>query len=133
MIAASFSIFNQLRGQTSFVTSPDSIQIAYEVHGAGDPALIFVHGWSCDRSYWKGQLETFSKNFKVVAIDLAGHGESGLGRQAWTIEAFGADVEAVVEKLGLKRVILIGHSMRGDVIGRGRAPITRSCYWPGYG
>lgn len=116
MIPVSFSSISQSYGQTSFVTSPDSIRIAYEMHGAGEPALIFVHGWSCDRSYWKGQLETFSKNFKVVTIDLAGHGESGIGRKRWTIESFGADVSAVLEKLGLKRVILIGHSMGGDVI-----------------
>ena len=118
MIAASFSAINQTQsqGQTPVVTSPDGIRIAYEAHGEGTPALIFVHGWSCDRSYWKGQSEPFSRQFKVVAIDLAGHGESGLGRDAWTMEAFGGDVAAVVEKLGLQHVILIGHSMGGDVI-----------------
>jgi pimeloyl-ACP methyl ester carboxylesterase len=52
----------------------------------------------------------------VVTIDLAGHGESGLGRKAWTIEAFGKDVAAVVKKLELDQVILIGHSMGGPVI-----------------
>jgi pimeloyl-ACP methyl ester carboxylesterase len=67
-------------------------------------------------SYWKGQLQPFSREFKVVAVDLAGHGESGLGRAAWTMAAFGGDVATVVEKLGLERVILIGHSMGGDVI-----------------
>jgi len=51
-----------------------------------------------------------------VALDLAGHGESGMGRQAWTIEAFGGDVAAVVEELGLDRVVLVGHSMGGNVI-----------------
>ena len=80
------------------------------------PALIFVHGWSCDRSYWKAQIGPFTKKFEVVFVDLAGHGESGLGRKSWTIEAFGDDVASVVKKLGLKRVILIGHSMGGDVI-----------------
>jgi pimeloyl-ACP methyl ester carboxylesterase len=109
-------MFGQLQGQTDFVNSPDSIRIAYEVHGDGVPALIFVHGWSCDRSYWKKQVTSFSKDFKVVAIDLAGHGESGPGRKSWTIEAFGGDVAAVVKKLGLRRVILVGHSMGGDVI-----------------
>jgi pimeloyl-ACP methyl ester carboxylesterase len=49
-------------------------------------------------------------------LDLAGHGESGLGRKAWTIAAFGGDAAAVVEELGLERVILIGHSMGGDVV-----------------
>lgn len=118
MIAVSFCIIypSQTFGQTLFVTSPDSIQIAYEVHGNGSLALVFVHGWSCDRSYWKGQIEPFSRDFKVVAVDLAGHGESGLNRGAWTIEAFGADVAAVVKKLKLQRIILIGHSMGSNVI-----------------
>jgi pimeloyl-ACP methyl ester carboxylesterase len=98
------------------VASADGIRIAYEVSGEGTPALVFVHGWSCDRSYWRGQLEPFSQQFKVVTVDLAGHGESGTGRKAWTIEAFGDDVAAVVRELSLKRIILVGHSMGGDVI-----------------
>ena len=101
---------------TGVVAAPDGVPIAYEVLGGGEPALVLVHGWSCDRSYWRGQMEPLSRRFRVVAVDLAGHGESGLGREAWTIEAFGADVAAVVEKLGLRRVILVGHSMGGDVI-----------------
>jgi pimeloyl-ACP methyl ester carboxylesterase len=98
------------------VASADGVPIAYEVHGAGSPALVFVHGWSCDRSYWEGQLEPFARDFRVVAVDLAGHGDSGLGRETWTIEAFGGDVAAVVEGLGLERMILIGHSMGGHAI-----------------
>jgi pimeloyl-ACP methyl ester carboxylesterase len=109
-------VAQDVRKASDFVTSPDGIRIAYEVHGKGLPALVFVHGWSCDRGYWKDQLEPFSRRFKVVAVDLAGHGESGTGRKAWTIEAFGDDVAAVVKKLSLQRVILIGHSMGGDVI-----------------
>jgi pimeloyl-ACP methyl ester carboxylesterase len=107
---------SQRSGQVHYTNSSDGIRIAYEVRGEGKPALVFVHGWSCDRSYWKGQFEPFSLQYMVVAIDLGGHGESGMGRSAWTMEAFGNDVAAVVEKLGLQRVILIGHSMGGDVI-----------------
>jgi pimeloyl-ACP methyl ester carboxylesterase len=101
------------------VPSRDGLRIAYEVHGeqAGtDPVLVLVHGWSCDRSYWRDQLEPLSQRFKVIAIDLGGHGDSGLGRSAWTIASFGDDVAAVVEALDLKRVVLVGHSMGGDVI-----------------
>lgn len=118
MIAISFSAISQSGSskQTSFVNSRDGIQIAYEVHGTGMPALVFIHGWSCDRSYWKAQIEPFARQYQVITIDLAGHGESGLGRKTWTIQAFGDDVAAVVNKLGLQRVILIGHSMGGDVI-----------------
>lgn len=117
MIAITFSANSQSGSQHSlFATSSDGTKISYEVHGAGKPALVFLHGWSCDRSYWKKQIEPFAQRYEVVAIDLAGHGESGLGRKAWTMEAFGDDVAAVVEKLGLQQIILIGHSMGGDVI-----------------
>ncbi len=51
-----------------------------------------------------------------MTIDLAGHGESGEGREEWTVESFGADVAAVVEQLGLEEVVLIGHSVGGFVI-----------------
>jgi pimeloyl-ACP methyl ester carboxylesterase/GNAT superfamily N-acetyltransferase len=96
--------------------SRDGVSIAYETKGRGQPALVFIHGWSCDRSHWAGQLQPLSSEFKVVAVDLGGHGDSGLGRRAWTIESFGEDVAAVVDALGLERVILIGHSMGGDVV-----------------
>ena len=91
--------------------SPDGVPIYYETQGTGQPALVFVHGWSCDRSYWERQVGHFAHQYQVVAIDLAGHGESGLNRQAWTMPAFGEDVVVVVEKLGLEQVVLIGHSM----------------------
>lgn len=101
---------------TRMTLSPDSIPIAYEVHGEGSPALVFVHGSSCDRSYWAAQIEPFSRDFRVVAVDLAGHGESGLGRETYSMASFGADIAVVVEDLALERVILVGHSMGGDVI-----------------
>jgi len=97
-------------------TSPDGIALAFETHGAGTPTLVFVHGWSCDRSYWRGQLRPLAVRYQVVAVDLAGHGASGGGRRAWTMAGFGEDVVAVVEQLGLGAVVLIGHSMGGDVI-----------------
>jgi pimeloyl-ACP methyl ester carboxylesterase len=98
------------------VTSKDGVKIAYSVQGQGEPALVFVHGWSCDKSYWSAQVKPFSYRFKVVTLDLAGHGQSGATRKDYTIKSYGADVAAVVNKLGLKKVVLIGHSMGGDVI-----------------
>jgi pimeloyl-ACP methyl ester carboxylesterase len=75
-----------------------------------------IHGWSCDRTYWAEQVGPLSAKNRVVTVDLGGHGESGLGRDDWTIAAFGADVAAVVEHLDLDSVVLVGHSMGGDVI-----------------
>ncbi len=97
------------------VFSEDSLAIYYDVSGKGEKTLVFVHGWSCDRSYWDEQVPEFSKSYTVVTVDLAGHGESAMGRDEWTVSSFGADVAAVVEKLDLKNIILVGHSMGGSV------------------
>lgn len=96
--------------------SSDGVLICYETDGSGAPALVFVHGWSCDRRYWSRQLGHFAGRYQVVVIDLAGHGDSGGGREAWTMPGFGGDVVAVIESLGLEEVVLVGHSMGGDVI-----------------
>jgi len=97
------------------VLSSDGIPIHYEVHGSGEPALVLVHGWTCDRTYWDAQVPHFSEQHLVVTIDLAGHGESGLGREVWSMTAYGQDVAAVVENLDLEGIVLVGHSMGGPV------------------
>ena len=98
------------------VKSQDGVNISYAVYGKGSPALVFVHGWSCDKTYWKYQVPEFSKKFTVVSMDYAGHGQSGAKREDFTIESLGDDVAAVVNDLNLDQVILIGHSMGGYVI-----------------
>lgn len=96
--------------------SIDGNEIAFTVQGKGEPALIFVHGWACNKSYWKNQTKEFAKNYKVVALDLTGHGQSTANRKSYTMQLFGQDVAAVVNQLKLSKVILIGHSMAGAVI-----------------
>jgi len=96
--------------------SKDGTPISYEIYGAGEPTLVFVHGWSCDARYWRAQTSHFSKKHRVVMLDLAGHGHSGMSRTKYTMSAFGEDVRAVTEAVGSPRVILIGHSMGGLVI-----------------
>lgn len=97
------------------VPSADGVPIHYAVTGDGPLALVFVHGWSCDDTFWSEQVAAFAPKYRVVTVDMAGHGRSGRERKEWTIPAFGLDVKAVVEKLGLERVVLIGHSMGGSV------------------
>jgi pimeloyl-ACP methyl ester carboxylesterase len=113
---ASFSVHAAAPAKPSTVPSADGVPIAYEVVGQGSPALVLVHGWSCDRGYWKEQIEYLAPQYKLVLIDLAGHGESGMGRKDYTMAAFGADVAAVVDSLGLDKVVLVGHSMGSDVV-----------------
>ena len=110
---------NSLKAQSNYpqmVASKDGTQISYEVYGTGEPTLVFVHGWSCDARYWQKQVSEFAKDYKIILIDLAGHGHSGMTREKYTMKAFGEDVQAVVEATGSQDVLLIGHSMGGPVI-----------------
>ena len=100
----------------SVIKSFDGSPINYQVDGVGSPVLIFVHGWSCNHTFWSSQLPHFSNNHLVIALDLAGHGGTKSERLLWNIENYARDVFAVYESLGISEVILIGHSMGGAVI-----------------
>jgi pimeloyl-ACP methyl ester carboxylesterase len=97
------------------IKAADGTTIAYEVGGDGEPALVFVHCWSCNRGFWREQLGLFAEDYTVVALDLPGHGASGRDRKAWSLEAYADDVSRLVEELDLDRVVLVGHSMGGPV------------------
>jgi pimeloyl-ACP methyl ester carboxylesterase len=97
------------------IRADDGVSIVYEIRGKGDTALIFLHGWCGDREYWKHQADVFAKDYRVITLDQAGHGESGKDRKQWTTSSLADDVNAVAKSLGLKRVILVGHSMGGPV------------------
>jgi len=109
-------VFCALPGLADEIASADGVTIHYDVYGTGEPTLIFVHGWSCDRSYWRLQVPEFTDTHTVVTVDLAGHGDSGTNREGWSIPAYAADVSAVVRDLGHQDVILIGHSMSGPIV-----------------
>lgn len=84
--------------------------------GEGELTLLFVHGWCINQSYWANQFEALCDDYHLVSIDLPGFGQSGKNRDDWTMEAFGKDIGSVIEQLKLKKVVLVGHSMGGDVI-----------------
>jgi pimeloyl-ACP methyl ester carboxylesterase len=96
--------------------SADGVPIRYASTGSGDAAVVLVHGWSCSSQYWDETVKALSAHWRVVTVDLAGHGGSGKERESWTMTAFGEDVRAVVTALGLRRVVLVGHSMGGPVV-----------------
>lgn len=93
----------------------DGVSIAYSAVGSGDPALVFVHAGLANRSFWNAQLRAFAPRYRVVALDLPGHGESGSDRRKWGVPEFGADVEAVMEAEKLGAAIIIGNSLGGPV------------------
>lgn len=115
LFLAFFTSFVSAAEKTAIVAAPDGVPIHYSVQGKGEPTLVFIHCWSCDRHLWDNQVPVFTKNYRVVTIDLPGHGESGQGRKNWSVESFADDVNMVITKLNLKRVVLVGSSMGGPV------------------
>jgi pimeloyl-ACP methyl ester carboxylesterase len=95
------------------------LRLAYETAGAGNPPMIFVHGWACDRSYFAPQFRHFAAGHAVAAIDLRGHGDSSRpapGPGVYDIDVLARDVLAVTRAAGLGPPVLVGHSL-GALIG----------------
>jgi pimeloyl-ACP methyl ester carboxylesterase len=95
--------------------SVDGVTITYSVSGTADTAIVFIHGGLADRAFWDGQHTPFSHNYKVIALDLAGHGESGRDRPKWGIVEFAHDVLAVLDTERVPHAILVGNSLGGAV------------------
>lgn len=89
------------------------IKLAYEDRGAGEPAFIFVHGWTCDRSFFTPQVEYFARQHRVVSVDLRGHGESDKPQGPYPISAYADDLAYMIVQLDLGKVVAVGHSMGG--------------------
>lgn len=94
----------------------NAVKIDYTDTGTGDTALLFVHGWCINKTYWTEQEKFFKDRYRIVAIDLPGFGQSGKNRTEWTTVNYGKDIDAVMKQLDLKHVILVGHSMSGDIV-----------------
>ncbi len=114
-LVALFGTIDARWAEAAVTPSADGTPIHYEVRGEGEPTLVFIHGWSCDGSYWREQIGPFAAAHRVVVLDLAGHGASGQERVDYTMAAFGADVAAVLAAERIDDAILVGHSMGGPV------------------
>ena len=79
-------------------------------------AIVFIHGWSCNADFWKESYSAFP-NYRVISIDLLGHGKSDKPYVAYSMEVFARSVEAVLTQAKVKKAVLVGHSM-GTVVAR---------------
>jgi len=97
--------------------SVDGISIHSTVRGSGAKTIVFVHGWTCDESSWQNQVPVFEKNYRVITLDLPGHGKSGSPTSgALTMELFAKAIEAVRVEAKAGKIVLVGHSMGTPVI-----------------
>jgi pimeloyl-ACP methyl ester carboxylesterase len=79
--------------------------------------VILVHGWTCDETAWKSQVSELAKSYRVITLDLPGHGKSGSPKDGkLSMELFARAVEAVREESRAERVVLAGHSMGTPVV-----------------
>lgn len=92
------------------------VEINYYQKGKGETTLLFIHGWCINAMYWSDQMEYFSETHHVCAIDLPGFGKSTAERTQWTIEEYADDVSAFMDSMNLKNVVIIGHSMAGEIM-----------------
>ncbi|WP_433189969.1 alpha/beta fold hydrolase [Actinoallomurus sp. CA-150999] len=91
-------------------------RIFYAEEGSGPDAVLMIHGWGCDGSDWAWLMADLSRDHRCVAIDNRGHGRSAGVPGAYAPRAFAADALEVIDRLGLVRPVIIGHSL-GTLIG----------------
>ena len=94
----------------------DGAKVHYTDYGAGENALLFVHGWACDESFWAGQAPALGAKLHVITVDLPGHGQSDKPHIAYTMELYARALDAVLQDAKVKSAVLIGHSNGAPVI-----------------
>lgn len=93
----------------------DAMKVHYTNRGAGDHALVFIHGWNCDLTVWKNQLDAFPQT-RLIAIDLPGHGESDKPQIKYTMDLHARAIDAVLRDAQVERAVLVGHSNGTPVV-----------------
>lgn len=94
----------------------DGARVHYKSIGSGRNAVVLVHGWTCDMNFWRDQVDSLKGKFRVVAVDLPGHGLSDKPRVAYTMDHFARGIDAALRDAGVDKAVLVGHSMGTPVI-----------------
>jgi len=92
--------------------SHGGVSLRYDRAGAG-PAVLFIHAWACNRTFWDRQAHALRDRFTAISVDLRGHGESSRPRTGYTLGSMVADLEHLVRALAVPRIALVGWSMGG--------------------
>jgi pimeloyl-ACP methyl ester carboxylesterase len=96
----------------------DGVRLAHVEAGPDvptDPPLLFIHGWIGDHRALLPQITYFARTRRVVAIHLRGHGDSDSPRQDYTMAGFADDIAWQCHKLGLRKPLVVGHSLGGAI------------------
>ena len=93
----------------------NDIDLAYSDEGQGPP-VVFLHAFPLNRTTWAPQVADLSERYRVVTIDLRGHGESDAPMWRYTLDVFAEDVHGLLEHLGIARATFAGLSMGGYIL-----------------
>ena len=93
----------------------NGVETYYERRGSGPP-VVFVHGAILDHAQWAPQVDALSDDYETIAYDVRGHGRTGgSDRDAYSIDLFAADLDALVTALDLEDPVVCGHSTGGCI------------------
>ena len=97
--------------------SVDGLKIHSTTSGAGSKTVILVHGYTCDETTWSEQVPPLAKEYRVITLDLPGHGKSDSTQDGkFSMDLFARSIEAVRAETKAERVVLVGHSMGTPVV-----------------
>ncbi len=99
------------------VVNINGVNLNYETAGKGEKAIVFLHGFTGSARDWVNQMAAFSPKYRVVACDQRGHGKSSAPsrEEAYSVSVFIEDVPPLLDKLGIRKCCLVGHSLGGFV------------------
>ncbi|MCV6631052.1 MAG: alpha/beta hydrolase [Flavobacteriaceae bacterium] len=92
----------------------DSVSVCYTDVGKGKSTLVFVHGLSSNLETWKFNIESLSKTYRCIALDLPGFGRSGKNATVYNATSFSKTILGLMDHLQLEKAVLVGHSMGGQ-------------------
>ncbi len=93
----------------------DGARVRYQSFGKGAKAVVLVHGWLCDHLIWIRNIPALSAEYRVIVMDLPGHGGSDGPKVDYTQQHFASAVDAVLRDAKVSRAVLIGHNMGAPV------------------
>ena len=96
-------------------TQVNGITLAYSDQGTGLP-IVFLHAFPLNRTMWSGQEHALSSQFRIITIDLRGHGESDAPLWRYTLEQSADDVRVLLDHLSIRQAVFVGLSMGGYIL-----------------
>jgi pimeloyl-ACP methyl ester carboxylesterase len=96
------------------IATLNGTRLCYEIDGIGEP-LLFIHGLGGSREDWELQIPAFSKQYKVITVDLRGHGRSDKPHGPYSMTMLASDVGDLLQELGVGPTHIVGVSMGGSV------------------